>query len=113
MARRGFAVLFTFLGMALFISIAGFTAMYLLFGREPSVPSNATLVLRVGGSLSELAPNDVVGYLRGTRTPTVRGVVDNLRKAKVDSRVRAVRSEERRVGKECRLTCRSRWSPYH
>ena len=24
-----------------------------------------------------------------------------------------VRSEERRVGKECRLTCRSRWSPYH
>ena len=25
----------------------------------------------------------------------------------------AERSEERRVGKECRLTCRSRWSPYH
>ena len=24
-----------------------------------------------------------------------------------------VRSEERRVGKECHLTCRSRWSPYH
>src|SRR5881409_4470734 len=24
-----------------------------------------------------------------------------------------VRSEERRVGKECSLTCSSRWSPYH
>ena len=23
------------------------------------------------------------------------------------------RSEERRVGKECSLPCRSRWSPYH
>ena len=23
------------------------------------------------------------------------------------------RSEERRVGKECTATCRSRWSPYH
>ena len=23
------------------------------------------------------------------------------------------RSEERRVGKECSVTCRSRWSPYH
>ena len=23
------------------------------------------------------------------------------------------RSEERRVGKECNLSCRSRWSPYH
>ena len=25
----------------------------------------------------------------------------------------AERSEERRVGKECCLVCRSRWSPYH
>ena len=28
-------------------------------------------------------------------------------------RLVAARSEERRVGKECSLTCRSRWSPYH
>src|SRR5881398_4109442 len=27
--------------------------------------------------------------------------------------VRSTRSEERRVGQECRLTCRSRGSPYH
>src|SRR3546814_19266016 len=27
--------------------------------------------------------------------------------------VELVRSEERRVGKECVSTCRSRWSPYH
>ena len=27
--------------------------------------------------------------------------------------VRAARSEERRVGKECLSLCRSRWSPYH
>src|SRR3546814_18545481 len=26
---------------------------------------------------------------------------------------RAARSDERRVGKECVSTCRSRWSPYH
>src|SRR3546814_15348738 len=26
---------------------------------------------------------------------------------------RALRSEERRVGKECVSTCRARWSPYH
>ena len=26
---------------------------------------------------------------------------------------RTARSEERRVGKECRIGCRSRWSPYH
>src|SRR3546814_5221072 len=28
-------------------------------------------------------------------------------------RVDGQRSEERRVGKECVSTCRSRWSPYH
>ena len=27
--------------------------------------------------------------------------------------LRHVRSEERRVGKECLRLCRSRWSPYH
>ena len=90
MARRGFTVLFTLLGIAVFISIVGFIALYLAFGREPAVPSNSTLVLRVGGNLSEIAPADVVSYVRGVRTPTVRSIVDNLRKAKVDSRVRAV-----------------------
>jgi protease-4 len=90
MARRGFAILFTLLGFAFFVSIVGFGVMYLLFGREPAVPSSATLVLRVGGSLTELAPADVVGYLRGSKTPTVRSIVDNLRKAKVDPRVKSV-----------------------
>ena len=90
MARRGFAIIFTVLGFVFFVTIAGFTVLYLLFGREPAVPTNATLVLRIGGELAEVAPADVVGYLRGVRTPTVRSVVDNLRKAKVDSRVTAV-----------------------
>src|SRR3546814_16372128 len=29
------------------------------------------------------------------------------------ARILSTRSEERRVGKECVSTCRSRWSPYH
>ena len=34
--------------------------------------------------------------------------------AGVGGGIRAIeRSEERRVGKECTMTCRSRWSPYH
>src|SRR3546814_17178989 len=31
----------------------------------------------------------------------------------IDSAANDVRSDERRVGKECVGTCRSRWSPYH
>src|SRR3546814_16836566 len=36
-------------------------------------------------------------------------IAGNLRDPKVMER----RSEERRVGKECVSTCRSRWSPFH
>src|SRR3546814_13111937 len=35
------------------------------------------------------------------------------RKRNPAEKVPAQRSEERRVGKECVSTCRSRWSPYH
>ena len=35
------------------------------------------------------------------------------REATVLDMLERFRSEERRVGKECSLTCRSRWSPYH
>src|SRR3546814_12174863 len=35
------------------------------------------------------------------------------RRKKPVVRTLANRSEERRVGKECVSTCRSRWSPYH
>ena len=47
MARRGFTVLFTVLGIAVFISIAGFALLYVLFVRAPAVPSRSTLVLNV------------------------------------------------------------------
>ena len=87
MARRRFTIIFTILGFALFISMAGFLLLYLAVGREPAVASNSTLVLKVGGDLAEVAPANVVGYLRGSKAVTVRGIVDNLRKAKADARV--------------------------
>src|SRR3546814_4879615 len=54
---------------------------------------------------------------RGMNSPTSRSL-KHLRDlgyaaAVVERRVPGKRSEERRVGKECVSTCRSRWSPYH
>src|SRR3546814_11076218 len=44
-------------------------------------------------------------------------IVDRGQTIRIDVRfankVLVSRSEERRVGKECVSTCRSRWSPYH
>src|SRR3546814_3719266 len=41
------------------------------------------------------------------------GVDFELTNINEDPRFNDYRSEERRVGKECVSTCRSRWSPYH
>jgi len=90
MARRGFTVIFTLLGIAVAISIVGVALLFVLVKREPSVARQSVLVLRVGGDLSEVTSTDVVGYLRGAKAPTVRAIVDNLRKAKVDARVQSV-----------------------
>src|SRR3546814_12656892 len=43
------------------------------------------------------------------RDPKIRAELQH----DVDNYLVRVRSEERRVGKECVSTCRSRWSPYH
>ena len=44
----------------------------------------------------------------------IKDTVDTISHTrKVIAAVRKVRSEERRVGKECLRLCRSRWSPYH
>src|SRR3546814_13826119 len=44
------------------------------------------------------------------RALTTRDCVDGNR---TPAHTAGSRSEERRVGKECVSTCRSRWSPYH
>src|SRR3546814_20748351 len=45
------------------------------------------------------------------RAPALQ--VDIVRTHLADLQPDRLRSEERRVGKECVSTCRSRWSPYH
>jgi protease-4 len=58
-------------------------------GREPQVSSNSTLVLRVGGDLNEMDAGGVLGpFIEGP--PTVRAVVELLRKAKTDKRVTSI-----------------------
>src|SRR3546814_14040223 len=47
-----------------------------------------------------------------SKSTNVKEFVDLLRAADPKNRVALIRSEERRVGKECVSTCRSRWSPY-
>jgi protease-4 len=88
--RRGVALVFALIGLAMVVSMAGIAFMYLAVSRAPSVPSSATLVLRPGGELQEVVPDDVVGQVFGRDQDTVRGFVDNLKKARRDSRIKTV-----------------------
>src|SRR3546814_13650331 len=45
--------------------------------------------------------------------PAVRRLSRSCSQLRLTDKVGNRRSEERRVGKECVSTCRSRWSPYH
>src|SRR3546814_19953273 len=62
-------------------------------------------------------PSNALLHLLTDHESTIRlSTVKALAKLKIKRGVPGImdcRSEERRVGKECVSTCRSRWSPYH
>src|SRR3546814_13289651 len=71
----------------------------------------------IAATIQDIAPNELRGQLIAINyiimmltsglTPTAVALVTD------QMLVDPARSEERRVGKECVSTCRSRWSPYH
>jgi protease IV len=87
--RRGVAIVLVLIVAAIGISAAGLVLMAALVGRQPQVSGNSTLVLRVGGNLQEMEPGGVIGQFFEA-PPTVRSLVDALRKAKVDRRISSV-----------------------
>ena len=89
--RRGVGLVLAIVIFSCLASVTGLVAIYLLTGREPAVPARSTLVVRLSGDLDEGGPEDVLGqYLPVRRPTTVRTVVENLRKARVDPRISAV-----------------------
>jgi protease-4 len=90
MNRRPVVIIVALLAVALLVSFGGLVTLYLAVGRAPAVPSRAALSLEVGGDIVEMPASDVVTYLSDARTPTVRGIVESLRRAKHDSRIHAV-----------------------
>jgi protease-4 len=87
--RRGVWIVLVLIVAAVGISAMGLLAMALFVGRAPQVSGNSTLVLKIGGDLQETEPGGVIGQLFEA-PPTVRSIVDSLRKAKVDRRISSV-----------------------
>src|SRR3546814_19773596 len=61
-----------------------------------------------------LKPSDLIdNLLCAARAGRTRIIENFMMRAYIEHFEREERSEERRVGKECVRTCRSRWSRYH
>src|SRR3546814_17117088 len=76
--------------------------------------------LKLAKTPKEVAAASEIVIIMVPDTPQVQvvlfgegGVAEGLSKGKLVIDMSSIRSEERRVGKECVSTCRSRWSPYH
>jgi protease-4 len=88
---RGVKVVILLVVFACFVSIGGMLAIWLMVGAEPPVPSKSTLVLRIDGDPVEGGPDDGLSqFLPVQRMRSVRMLVTNIRKAKVDRRVAAL-----------------------
>src|SRR3546814_13893998 len=86
------------------------TATHLVWNASPSIPTGLYAIrgkasLHVGERVAIEPPAELRRMMRE------RGYLPD--RMPLLKRIAAVRSEERRVGKECVSTCRSRWSPYH
>src|SRR3546814_17202566 len=81
---------------------AYYRALFAHLDREEWDKFNALLAERPAGLLHPVATAE---YFTHARSPRIS--------AEQIAQWLPTRSEERRVGKECVSTCRSRWSPYH
>ncbi len=89
--RRGIAALVVaFVVLPVFVFVAAVVFLYVIATRGPSVPDRATLVIRPGGELLDIRPDDIVGQLVDRDVTTLRGLVESLRTARRDSRIAAV-----------------------
>ena len=87
--RRGVWLVVALIFVAVTISGTALLFTSLLVGRDPHISGNSTLLLKVSGDLQEIEPGGVLGQFFEA-PPTVRSVVEMLRKAKVDRRVSSV-----------------------
>ena len=90
------------------------------FGSEPDVEEQSTVTIAASTVPAQYLLPEILAKFR-QKYPKEQfqilesdstGVVEQVAARTVDIGLTG-RSEERRVGKECRSLCRSRWSPYH
>src|SRR3546814_860474 len=96
-------------GHAVYYGLGGFLAVHTMnIVADGNLPIPLPLVPLAGGAMGLL-----FGVIFGSVSTKRGGTVFAMISLGLGEVIASLRSEERRVGKECVSTCRSRWSPYH
>ena len=91
----------------------------ILLTRQTNGTENGIYKVQAVGSPVRATDADVATeFVPGMVVPVTDGTQEGIWTFRNDAvpvltQTNLLRSEERRVGKECAITCRSRWSPYH
>lgn len=92
-SRRGLTVVLILILLAMTVSAAGLLLLGAAFGGSaapPVVPADAALYLKVRAPFDEVAGLDLFGEFSDAVPTTLRSVVDEIHRAKTDSRVRTL-----------------------
>jgi protease-4 len=79
------------LGVILLFVVIGVLALWIAFNKsEPPIQNNSVLTLRVAGSLPDYSPDDPLKRYFGGPDQSLTGLVMQFKKARADSRIKAI-----------------------
>jgi protease-4 len=89
--RKTLLIIFGILGGLVLVAIIGIALLWAALRKgEPTIRDNSLLTLRVSGSLPDYSPDDPFKRYFGGPDQSLTGLVMQFKKAKVDSRIKAV-----------------------
>jgi protease-4 len=87
--RRGVVLVISLILLAVMMSAGAMLVLALFAGTPRSIPSNATLYLRIAAPFSEVEPSELLGQLLH-QPPSLRSTIDAIARAKNDSRIKTL-----------------------
>jgi protease IV len=89
--RKTALIIVGILGVLLLVCILGVAVIWIAFRKgEPTIRNNSVLALRVSGSLPDYSPDDPFKKFFGGPDQSLTGLIMQFKKAKVDSRIKAI-----------------------
>src|SRR5689334_14808343 len=89
--RKTVLIIVGIFGALLLVAIIGIAVLWASLRKgEPSIRDNSLLTLRVAGSLPDYTPDDPLKKFFGGPDQSLTGLVMNIKKAKVDKRIKAI-----------------------